>query len=100
MSKVWNPGAKPETVREFLRDWCERFDHLWSVPEDLFGAYEIYCRFVKKKDLTLGEFVYEMEQLGFQPQERHGQQVWRGVGLRYMQDAVVRRGFSERKLED
>jgi len=26
--------------------------------------------------------------------------VWRGVGLRYMQDAVVRRGFSERKLED
>ena len=100
MSKVWNPGAKPETVREFLRDWCERFDQLWSVPEDLFGAYEMYCRAMKKKDFTFGEFVYEMEQLGFQTQERHGSRMWEGVGLRYMQDTIVRQGFRGRKLED
>ncbi len=98
MSKVWNPGAKPETVREFLRDWCVRFG--WSGKDALFGAYEMYCRAMKKKDLTLGEFVHEMEQLGFKTQEHHGSQMWDGVGLRYMQDTVIRRGFGGRELED
>ena len=96
MAKVWNPGAKRETVAEFLQEWCVRGAGSWSRPDALFGAYEIYCRAYGKKDLTLGEFNDELEQLGFHLEPRYGTPMWHGVTLAVLEDSIARRGLRPR----
>lgn len=100
MGKVWNPGAKPETVGGFLRDWCLVEAGRTTRQETLFGAYEMYCRAMRRKDLTVGEFNAEMERRGFEAGERHGAAIWRGVGLAMMEDGLVQREYGARYREE
>ena len=96
MGKVWNPGAKAGTVRAFLSAWCVLEEGRVSRPEDLYGGYECYCRSVRQKDLTRGEFNAELERLGFTRGERHGAPVWIGVGLALIEDGLVQREYGAR----
>ena len=86
MGKIWNPGAKRETVGAFLDAWCTIANGRRTEIEVLFGAYECYCRKMRKKDLTLGEFNDEMDQRGF---NIGTDTAWERVGLSLMQDAML-----------
>jgi len=99
MSHVWNPGAKPETVGAFLAAWCYLAPGSASRLDTLHAAYECYCRSVRRKDLTLGEFAAELERRGFQRGERHGAPVWLGIGMSLLEDGLVQREYGARYSE-
>ena len=96
MARIWNPGAKRETVGDFLEAWCVQRKGLWSQTEDLFGAYEIFCRIHRQKDLTYGEFVDEMETRRFSVETRHGASGFDAVGLAVAEDGRVTRKYGLR----
>ena len=93
MAKVWNPGARRETVGMFVRAWCVQGAGEWTMADSLFGAYEVFCRHYREKDLTRGEFIDEMEALGFPIGGRDGAHMFAGISLTYMEDALIARQY-------
>ena len=93
MAKVWNPGARRETVGMFLNAWCIREPSAWIMAEALFGAYEVFCRHHRRKDLTFGEFADQMEQDGYPLGSRYGTDIFKGLKLTYMEDAFISRHY-------
>jgi hypothetical protein len=100
MSRTWNPAARRETVAAFLSAWCVQEAGRTCREETLFGAYEAYCRRVRRADLTQGEFSAEMERLGYAQGQRHGTAVWQGIGLTYQEDGLVGREYGARYREE
>ena len=96
MAKIWNPGARRETVGMFVKAWCAQGDTEWTMADSLFGAYEVFCRHYREKDLTVGEFTDEMETLGFPIDQRYGANVFKGISLTYMEDAFISRQYGAR----
>ncbi len=96
MAKVWNPGARRETVGNFLNSWCYRGPSAWIMADALFGAYEVFCRHHRRKDLTFGEFADEMANQGYRVEKRNGADVFRGLNLTYMEDAFISRHYGVR----
>ncbi len=96
MAKVWKPGARREMVGMFIESWCERRGSAWIMADNLFGAYEVFCRHHRKKDLTFGEFADEMNLQGFPTKERFGAAGFEGLGLCYMEDGFIYRQYGVR----
>lgn len=96
MAKVWNPGARRDMVGMFLNAWCIREPSAWIPADSLFGAYEVFCRHHRRKDLTFGEFADQMEIEGCQMQQRYGAGVFNGLSLTYMEDAFISRHYGAR----
>lgn len=96
MAKVWNPGARREIVGMFLDSWCLRMPSARIMADALFGAYEVFCRHHRKKDLTIGEFTDEMACEGYRLEKHNGADVFRGLSLTYMEDALISRHYGVR----
>ena len=96
MARVWNPGARREIVGMFLNSWCLREPSAWIMADTLFGAYEVFCRHHRKKDLTIGEFTDEMANEGYRLEKHNGADMFPGLSLTYMEDAFVSRHYGVR----